>query len=366
MKRNEPVAVSRRDAIRTLGIGVAAGVVAGWRGEPLRAFQGAGNPPVFPAKSIVRTILRDVSPGELGSKVTLFHEHLSIKLAPEKPLPAGTTPPAVPTDDIDFIVREVRIAADEGVGCIVDGGHPDMGRNLEALRRVAKETPVHVVASGGYYMQRTYPPEIAKSSEDEIAERLVQEASRDRLGAFGEIGQAANGKSMTADEQKVFRAVGKAHVRTGLPIFTHNAYGTGPDVPMDAGLRQIDVLESVGVNLQNLVIGHVCCLDDVSAAIPKQIAKRGAYVGFDRVTGGRVADPQKVATIVALVQAGFAEKVLVCSDYTGNRSPQRPGYGNTITVFAPLLRKAGIDEATLRVILYDNPRRFLAFVPRRA
>ena len=27
--------------------------------------------------------------------------------------------------------------------------------------------------------------------------------------------------------------------------------------------------------------------------------------------------------------------------------------------------EAGMDEATLRMILYDNPRRFLAFVPVR-
>jgi predicted metal-dependent phosphotriesterase family hydrolase len=30
-----------------------------------------------------------------------------------------------------------------------------------------------------------------------------------------------------------------------------------------------------------------------------------------------------------------------------------------------MLRKAGVDEATLRTIVYDNPRRFLAFVPKK-
>ena len=45
-----------------------------------------------------------------------------------------------------------------------------MGRDLDAVRRVATETDVHVVASGGYYMQRFYPPEIAATNEDQIAE----------------------------------------------------------------------------------------------------------------------------------------------------------------------------------------------------
>ena len=238
-----------------------------------------------------------------------------------------------------------------------------MGRDLDAVRRVATETDVHVVASGGYYMQRFYPPEIAATNEDQIAEDLAAEAARDRLGAFGEIGQNSDAAEMTPEELKVFRAVGKAHLATGLPIFTHNAYGTGENVRPDAGLTQLDVLESVGVNPDHIVIGHACCLDDESASVLIRIAERGAFVGFDRVTGGRVDDPQKVSTIMAFLEAGHADKLLVSSDFTGRRSEARPGYGNSITMFAPLLREAGVDESVLQAIQRDNPRRFLAFVP---
>lgn len=42
------------------------------------------------------------------------------------------------------------------------------------------------MASGGYYMDRYYPPEIAAMGEDQIAEALAAEAARDQLGAFGE------------------------------------------------------------------------------------------------------------------------------------------------------------------------------------
>ena len=169
---------------------------------------------------------------------------------------------------------------------------------------------------------------------------------------------------MTADERKVFRAVGMAHVRTGVPIFTHSAHGTGPNVQPEAGLRQLDVLESVGVDPRNVVIGHACCLDDETANVLKAVARRGAFVGFDRVTGGRVPDDQKVRTALAFLDAGYADHLLVCSDYTGNRSPERPGYGNTVTTFAPLMRDAGIPEDVVRGILYDNPRQVLAFVPK--
>jgi len=41
-----------------------------------------------------------------------------------------------------------------------------------------------------------------------------------------------------------------------------------------------------------------------------------------------------------------------------------PGLAQTVTVFGPMLTKAGVSEATLRHILVDNPRRFLAVTPK--
>src|SRR5205807_5540084 len=126
-----------------------------------------------------------------------------------------------------------------------------------ALPIFANESGVHIVASGGFYMQRNYPPDISTKSADRIADDLVRDAREQRLGAFGEIGQ--QGGVLTDDEKKVFTAVAKAQVKSGLPIFTHNAY-TGvrvvdPPVPMDAALKQLDVLEAAGANPKHLAIG---------------------------------------------------------------------------------------------------------------
>ena len=43
-----------------------------------------------------------------------------------------------------------------------------------------------------------------------------------------------------------------------------------------------------------------------------------------------------------------------------------PGYARTLTVFVPKLKEAGADTAVLTKIMNDNPRRFLAFVPKKA
>jgi phosphotriesterase-related protein len=123
----------------------------------------------------------------------------------------------------------------------------------------------------------------------------------------------------------------------------------------------------VGVPPPRVAIGHTCCLDDPKAEIIKQLARRGAFVGFDRVTGGFVPDDKKVTMVLALLEAGYADSLLVSADYNFTaRSAARPGYGSALTVFVPKLRQAGVNDEMLRRITVDNPRRFLAFVPRTA
>jgi predicted metal-dependent phosphotriesterase family hydrolase len=360
--------LSRREALNLLGLGGLA-LISTTHGHSsvLAAPLQAGARPravTFPQNSVIRTLLKDIPPQTLTSGATLFHEHFSIALPPATP-PAPNAPPPLPnpTKDLDLMVEEAKAALKDGIGCIVDGGHADMGTDYEFLKQVTLRSGLPIVASGGYYMERVYPPDLATKNEDQIAEELARQATANRFGAFGEIGENPDAP-MSPLERKVFRAIGKAHVRTNLPIFTHNAYGTGPNVPANAGLVQLDVLESAGVRPQRIAVGHTCCLDDPKADIIKQIAKRGAFVGFDRVTGGRVPDDKKVIMVLAFLDAGYADQLLLCSDFTGRRSAARPGYGNTVTVFAPMLRKAGVKEETVHAILYDNPRRFLAFVPK--
>jgi phosphotriesterase-related protein len=359
--------LSRREAIELLGAGAGGGLAFLIQ----RASLGAQAAP-FPRGAVIRTLLKDVPP-EAVTGSTLFHEHLSIRYPLTKALAEaqGRPVPASFTDDLDLMVEETKAALKDGVGCIVDGGHPDMDRDLAALKRIASESGVHIVGSGGYYMQRNYPPDIAAKTADQIADDLVRDAAAQRLGAFGEIGQ--QGGVLTDDERKVFTAVAKAQVRTGLPIFTHNPYlGTRevtPPIPMDAALKQLDVLEAAGADVKHVAIGHICCLADTTAAIPKQLAKRGVFVGFDRVTIPIVPDAQKVATILAFVEGGYADQLLLSSDFSNGRALKKnggPGVAQTVTVFGPMLLKAGMSEAMLRRILVDNSRRFLAFVPKGA
>jgi len=349
-----------------LGVGAGAGVASMLRSdvEALGWLQGRGATAAsvtFPPGAIIRTLLRDVPPESLSGGPTLFHEHLSINLS-------NSAAPHY-TADVAMMANEARGALRDGIACIVDGGHADMKRDLDALRRITTESGLPIIASGGYYMQRTYPPDVASKSADQIADDLVKDAAAQRLGAYGEIGQ--QGGELTADERKVFEAIGKAQARNGLPIFTHNAY-TGrrqvqPPVPKDAALRQLDILEKAGAKPVNVAIGHVCCLDDPKADIAIALAKRGVFVGFDRVTLMTMSDADRVIMAMAMVEAGYADHLLLSSDFYAEAALKKnggPGLGQTATVFGPMLLKAGMSERMLRGILIDNPRKFLAFTPK--
>jgi phosphotriesterase-related protein len=368
---------TRREAVRFLGACTAAAIF------PSRS--AAASEPQFAKGAIIRTVLKDVPPEALAGGATLFHEHLSLapdfmpkwmalaraqfaQNAPQgsaaAPRPTPPTPPATETgqpyfmQDLDLMTQEVSAAAKEGVACLVDGGHPDMGRDFEFLKQLSIRSGLPIVASGGFYSAPFYPAEIATLSEEQIVRQLVRQASAEPLGAYGEIG---SWDEITDVERKVFRAVGKAHLETNLPIFTH----TG--IPGKSAMEQLDILESAGVQPRRIVIGHVGNLVDPKVEVHKALCKRGAFVGFDRQGGS--GDQRQVPMVLALIEAGYADNLMFSSDLSAPGQLKHnggTGYAKTVTVFGPKLREAGVKEETLHQILVDNPRRFLAFVPKQS
>jgi phosphotriesterase-related protein len=320
-------------------------------------------------RPVIRTILKDLDPSQVANGTILFHEHLSIGPAFFDKMRAGASSPGTVSprppsflENADLVTDELKASKRDGVTLVVDGGHPDMYTDYAVLRRVAEASGVHIVASGGYYLHLTYPPEVAQRSEEELVERLTHDAEQYRLGAYGEIGVSAE---ITDDERKVLRVIAKSHQRNGLPIFTHNPHSGCKK----CALEQLDILERTGVTMHNLCIGHLSDItDDPEALTHKEIAKRGAFLGFDTV-GHRLGqgDSQKVKLILKVLDAGLEDHVLLSSDFASDPETKAnggAGYSSVSSVFIPKLRYAGVGQATIRKMLNDNPRRFLSFVPK--
>ena len=349
---------TRREALEFLGIGAAAAALP-------RAASAAET--TFPKGAIIRTLLKDYAPEELAGGATLFHEHLQLAKdfnarfaaaaaaaraangLPPLPPRAGARRAGSPPDiqhNLDLMTEEIEKTKAAGVACMVDAGHPDMGRDINFVREVSMKSGMPIVAGGGFYSQPFYPKEISTMSEDQIFKALLKQVDTDTLGVFGEIG---SWDEITADERKVFRAVGRAHVATNLSIFTH----TG--IPGKSALEQLDILEDAGVKPDRVVIGHLGNLVDPNVYVHKAICRRGAFVGFDRQGGNN--DAMQVPMVMALIEAGFADHLMFSADASS-------GYAKTLTVFLPKLKAAGATDDVLHHIMVDNPRRFLAFVPK--
>jgi len=344
--------MTRREALSLLGS--TAGAVATLTGGlPLRAQQQFSSiePPLFPGGAIVRTLQGDVDPTALANGATLFHEHVG-------------------RADIDLAIEELRACAFDGLGCIVDAA---TGRRtaeqVQNLNAIADQSDVRIIMAGGYFEDigfAIYPVRVSEMSEDQLVEELVADATSQQWGAFGEI---ASSLEMRPDERKVHRAVARAHLRTGLPIFTHTPHESCPTCAME----QMDVIEDIGVDLSHVVIGHMATLKPQHnpLATHRAIAQRGAFVGLDTLGHemGRSDIPaaDKVQMVQDLLDAGLENHILLSSDQGNARQFKRyygHGWSSVLMQFVPKLRYAGVPEEAIRKILVDNPRRFLAFVPK--
>lgn len=375
-------APSRRQALMMMG-GLGAAAVL-----PTAAFAQA---PTFPKGAVIRTVLKDYAPEELANGVTLFHEHMSLRkgfledwgrysgdtrqqnmrpsqrnAAPARaggaPGRAGPPPGGAsqtdPLSDEAFMVKELTTAKAEGLGCIVDAGHPDMGRNYDFLKKISQASGLPVVASAGFYTQPFYPKEIATWSENQVFDQVMKQIHANSIGALGEIG---SWDYISKDERKVFRALGRVQKETGLGLFTH----TG--IPGKSAQEQLDLLEDAGADPKHIVIGHLGNLVDPAAEVHRAIIRRGAFIGIDRVGAAGTGDANLVAMVKGLIDDGYADNLMFSSDLSASREMKQNGgggYAKTWTIWVPKLRAVGVKEEVLHKIMYDNPRRFLAFVPK--
>src|SRR5712691_8140826 len=127
-------------------------------------------------------------------------------------------------DDESLAIGELLALRHAGGRTVVDPTCRGIGRNPEALARVATATGLQIVMGAGYYLQGSHPPEVARMSAEAIANEIVAEAHAGvggtgvRIGLIGEIGVSGD---FTAEEEKSLRGAAQAQRRTQLPLMVH-------------------------------------------------------------------------------------------------------------------------------------------------
>ncbi|WP_395106430.1 phosphotriesterase [Actinomadura sp. SCN-SB] len=300
----------------------------------------------------LRTVLGEVP---VPSGPVLAHEHLRIDLR----RPGGRAPdPAALLDDETAVGEELaELRRSHGLAAVVELTCLGMGRDAAALARISERSQVAVVAATGFYHNSFHPPYVATSGVADLADRLLTEIGNGldgtgiRPGVIGEIG---TGAEPSDDEERCLRAAARAALRSGLPVATHAHLGRG-------GLGQLDVLTAEGLAPGRISIGHQDLLDD--ASVHRELARAGAYVAFDTI--GKTSyqsDDVRLRRALDLIEAGHADRLLLSADVSRAgylKANGGGGYGTVFGSFVPRLAAEGVDEATLRLILHDNPIRFL-------
>ena len=302
----------------------------------------------------VMTVLGQIEPSEMGN--TLTHDHLFLDAWGLRQLYEAIL------DDEAIAIEEAKLFKAAGGGTICDPTNIGLKRDPEALARISRASGVHVVMGAGWYREVVYPDDIATTSTEDLARFLVREIEHGvgetgiRPGFIGEIGTERG--HITPAQERVFRAAGRAHVRTGIPILTHTTHWG------ELALEQLDLLAEEGVDPGVVIVSHLGDRRGVDIILP--IAERGAWINVDNIgfVSGYAPLEFRADNVAQLCSLGLAGRVMLSNDicelgqlhaYGG------PGYANVIEQFLPMLRERGVSDEHIHQMTVVNPSIAFAF-----
>ena len=340
----------------------------------------------------VMTVRGPVSPSELGP--TMTHEHIFLDFrhawSPSDEIldvEAGTRPFETrlagvsrwnqsayrnnlvqsPEHDYELISEEVGEYVRAGGGTIVELTVIGLNPEPEALLKLSEDLGVHIVAGVGFYVSALHPPWVEGMSVPQLTDFLRTEVTEGmgstavRPGIIGEIGTS---ETLFDVEERVLRASARVAVETGTPINVH----CHPPA-LEVVQRILDILEEEGHPLDRTSLSHLDEITDLE--YHRAVLGRGPLVGFDSFgqdgyfepTWKSKSDQAKLETMLALVDAGFEDQLLMSQDMHKKHYLLRYGglgYNHVLARVVPRMKVTyGADDALIEKLLVTNPARFL-------
>lgn len=312
---------------------------------------------------MINTVTGPISPDALG--FTLMHEHVMVS-APNlyRTYPDLFGPP----EREARAIAALRRAKDAGVQTIVDATTYDLGRDPELLRVVAEGSGVNIINATGWWLD--VPRFVKGVSPNQMAREFVRDVEEGFRGTdikAGILKCAADFEGVTPELETMARAVGRAHLETGLNIMVHS-YPTG-----QVARRQLEILAEEGVDLTKVKVDH--SNDTTDLEYLEWILDQGCYLGLDRYPGRLVSPHMRTVTLKHLIDAGHGDRLCPSHDcmclhlhkegpdgiipteheFT-LRNPDQYLYIHRHVI--PDLESMGVSQQTIQSLFVDNPRRF--------
>lgn len=351
----------------------------------------------------MQTVLGVVDSGDLG--ITLPHEHLIIDLTcwfiepsatSEKPLAyqpvtlenlgwircnSHSNIDCMQIQDVQLAIDEARLFKEAGGNTIFDATSIGLGRDPNALVRIAQATGLNIIMGSGCYVDQSLPKDFGAKSEKEIADGIVNDitvgvgVNRVRAGFIGEIG---NTWPWTEGEKKRMRAAAAAQKRTGAALMIH------PGFSASAPFEHIKLLQEEGADINHTIMCH---MEAVFTKFEErcELANTGCYLEFDNfgrdgyfdagacedfsdipTPAALVApnDLKRIDQIKELIDAGYLHQILVSTDICKKTLLTHYGsfgYGHILRHIVPLMHLKGISENDIHTLIVENPKRAFSF-----
>ena len=306
---------------------------------------------------MINTVLGEIESEALGS--VLCHEHVACFSHNMKQCLGDKwfNTEAV----IERAVKLFKQAKEEcGVDTIIDGTPFDLGRDIDMMREVSKQSGVNIIASSGMYYSEE--PFLSGKSPEAFAQYFIDECKNGINGTDIKpcfLKCATSDRGITPTNKMLLEAMSIVQRETGLPMFAHNTHH------IKSAYEQIKLFEENGVNLKQVVIGH--CSDSHDINYLEDLLNKGCYLGFDRIYSNAYHEQAK--TMYELIERGWEDKLLVSHDYFafidfGNytwESIQEADRDFTVVhkKLLPKLKKLGATDEQIFKITNTNPKKLL-------
>jgi phosphotriesterase-related protein len=325
------------------------------------------------SETVKTTIQTTSGPRDIASLGrTLIHEHVLVGY------PGwfidNRMPRFVRAEAMERVVDAFQQLHAYGVKTVVDPCPMDLGRDVEFVAEISQRSGVTLICTTGVYTEAQGIPFALRHHELDAVCDIFQREIEDGIGASGirpGLIKIATGDGTVSDyERKMLTAAARVAKRTGLPLISHTEN-------CSCGHEQIDIVTGEGVPANHLLVGHSCGRDDHE--YQAALARRGAYVGFDRF-GIEIfnSDASRMKNVKQMIDAGLRDHVLVSHDTVNCWLGGVPGVGDPAQVsqvvpnwklthlfenIFPALKEMGVSEADLDHIVTENPRRYFSGVP---
>jgi phosphotriesterase-related protein len=320
----------------------------------------------------VETARGPVDGADLG--VTLMHEHVFVHTADVQqnyPAEWGSE-----DERVADAVQRLQKAYDAGVRTIVDPTVVGLGRYVPRIERIAQQVPLHIVVATGLYTYDDVPFHfryrgpaldaiVGASVPDPMVDMFVGDITDGIAGTSVKAGMlkcAIDSPGLTPGVERVMRAVGKAAVRTGVPVTVH----THPGSRTGAHVQRV-LCQEEGVDPRRVVLGHSG--DSTDADHLSELADAGFVLGMDRFgINLETTFEARADIVVEMCRRGFAESMVLSQDASCYIDWIEPAvmaflpqwhYTHLFEDVIPYLLEHGVSQEQVDTMLVTVPRRVL-------